>query len=60
VAAARRDGVTTVPRFVFENGVLIVGVTSTEALGDALRQASGRLRAPGQSIAGAMATAMAW
>ncbi|MBC6461996.1 DsbA family protein [Actinomadura sp. HBU206391] len=42
VAAARREGVTTVPRFVFENGELIVGVTSTEALGDALRQASGR------------------
>ncbi|HEX6359158.1 DsbA family oxidoreductase [Actinophytocola sp.] len=39
VAAARRDGVTTVPRFVFENGALIVGVTSTEALADALRQA---------------------
>ncbi|MFB4284622.1 DsbA family protein [Nonomuraea sp. MTCD27] len=42
VAAARRDGVTTVPRFVFEDGALIVGVTSTEALGDALRQARGR------------------
>ena len=42
VAAARRDGVTTVPRVVFENGPLIVGVTSTEALGDALRQARGR------------------
>jgi predicted DsbA family dithiol-disulfide isomerase len=42
VAAARREGVTTVPRFVFENGALIVGATSTEALGDALRQASGR------------------
>jgi predicted DsbA family dithiol-disulfide isomerase len=42
VAAARREGVTTVPRFVFDNGELIVGVTSTEALGDALRQASGR------------------
>jgi predicted DsbA family dithiol-disulfide isomerase len=42
VAAALREGVTTVPRFVFENGELIVGVTSTEALGDALRQASGR------------------
>ena len=42
VAAARRDGVTTVPRFVFDNGELIVGVTSTEALGDALRQAGGR------------------
>jgi predicted DsbA family dithiol-disulfide isomerase len=42
VAAARREGVTTVPRFVFGNGELIVGVTSTEALGDALRQASGR------------------
>jgi predicted DsbA family dithiol-disulfide isomerase len=37
VAAARRDGVTTVPRFVFDNGELIVGVTSTEALADALR-----------------------
>jgi predicted DsbA family dithiol-disulfide isomerase len=42
VAAARREGVTTVPRFVFGNGELIVGVTSTEALGDALRQTSGR------------------
>lgn len=42
VAAARRDGVTTVPRFVFDNGELVVGVTSTEALGDALRQAGGR------------------
>ncbi|XVQ14298.1 DsbA family oxidoreductase [Spirillospora sp. CA-255316] len=42
VAAARREGVTTVPRFVFENGELIVGVTTTEALHDALRQASGR------------------
>jgi predicted DsbA family dithiol-disulfide isomerase len=42
VAAARREGVTTVPRFVFGNGELIVGVTSTEALGDALRQASGQ------------------
>jgi predicted DsbA family dithiol-disulfide isomerase len=42
VAAARREGVTTVPRFVFENGEPIVGVTSTDALGDALRQASGR------------------
>lgn len=42
VAAARREGVTAVPRFAFENGELIVGVTSTEALGDALRQASGR------------------
>lgn len=42
VAAARREGVTTVPRFVFENGALIVGVTSTEAFGDTLRQASGR------------------
>ncbi|WP_336215467.1 DsbA family oxidoreductase [Nonomuraea sp. LPB2021202275-12-8] len=42
MAAARREGVTTVPRFVFENGELIVGVTSTEALGDALRQAGGR------------------
>jgi len=41
-AAARREGVTTVPRFVFGNGELIVGVTSTEALGDALRKASGR------------------
>jgi predicted DsbA family dithiol-disulfide isomerase len=36
-AAARQQGVTTVPRFVFGNGALIVGVTSTEALGDALR-----------------------
>jgi predicted DsbA family dithiol-disulfide isomerase len=42
VAAARREGVTTVPRFVFGNGALIVGATSTEALGAALRQASGR------------------
>lgn len=42
VAAARREGVTTVPRFVFENGVVIVGVTSTEALGEALRQAGDR------------------
>ncbi|NBE94503.1 DsbA family oxidoreductase [Nonomuraea sp. KC401] len=39
-AAARRDGVTTVPRFVFENGEVIVGATSTEALGDALRKAA--------------------
>jgi predicted DsbA family dithiol-disulfide isomerase len=38
VAAARREGVTTVPRFVFDNGALIVGVTSTEALRDALRR----------------------
>ena len=42
LAAARREGVTTVPRFVFDNGELIVGVTSTEALGDALRNAGGR------------------
>jgi predicted DsbA family dithiol-disulfide isomerase len=42
VAAARREGVTTVPRFVFGNGELIVGVTSTEALRDALRKADGR------------------
>jgi predicted DsbA family dithiol-disulfide isomerase len=42
VAAARREGITTVPRFVFENGELIVGVTSTEALRDALRKANGR------------------
>ncbi|GAA3543442.1 DsbA family oxidoreductase [Nonomuraea rosea] len=41
-AAARREGVTTVPRFAFENGELIVGVTSTEALGNALRKATGR------------------
>jgi predicted DsbA family dithiol-disulfide isomerase len=41
-AAARQQGVTTVPRFVFENGEPVVGVTSTEALGDALRQAGGR------------------
>ncbi|MET9248697.1 DsbA family oxidoreductase [Nonomuraea sp. NPDC003709] len=41
-AAARREGVTTVPRFVFEDGALIVGVTSTEAPGDALRKAGGR------------------
>jgi predicted DsbA family dithiol-disulfide isomerase len=38
VAAARREGITTVPTFVFENGEQIVGVTST----DALRQALGR------------------
>jgi predicted DsbA family dithiol-disulfide isomerase len=31
-----------VPRFVFDNGELIVGVTSAEALSDALRQAGGR------------------
>lgn len=37
VAAARRAGVTTVPTFVFENGTRIVGATSTETLGDALR-----------------------
>ena len=30
------------PGFVFGNGELIVGVTSTEALGDALGQASDR------------------
>lgn len=42
VAAARREGVTTVPRFVFENGALIVGVTSTEALRDALLKAGDR------------------
>lgn len=42
VAAARREGVATVPRFVFGNGALIVGVTSTEALRDALRKAGGR------------------
>jgi predicted DsbA family dithiol-disulfide isomerase len=42
VAAARRAGVTTVPRFVFDNGALIIGVTSTEELGDALRKAGGR------------------
>jgi predicted DsbA family dithiol-disulfide isomerase len=42
VAAARRDGVTTVPRFVFGNGELLVGATSAEALGDVLRQAGGR------------------
>ncbi|MBB4930549.1 putative DsbA family dithiol-disulfide isomerase [Lipingzhangella halophila] len=42
VAAARREGVTTVPRFAFENGELLVGVTSTQAFGDALRKASGR------------------
>jgi predicted DsbA family dithiol-disulfide isomerase len=41
LAAARREGVTTVPRFVFGNGELIIGVTSTEALRDALRQAGG-------------------
>jgi predicted DsbA family dithiol-disulfide isomerase len=42
VAAARREGVTTVPTFVFGNGVRITGVTSTDALGDALRQTGGR------------------
>jgi predicted DsbA family dithiol-disulfide isomerase len=42
VAAARREGVTTVPTFVFENGAQIVGVTSTNALADALRQAPAR------------------
>ncbi|MFG2004161.1 DsbA family protein [Spirillospora sp. NPDC048911] len=42
VAAARQAGVTTVPTFVFENGEPIVGVTSSEAIGHALRQASGR------------------
>jgi predicted DsbA family dithiol-disulfide isomerase len=42
VAAARREGVTTVPTFVFGNGEQIVGVTSTGALGGALRKASGR------------------
>jgi predicted DsbA family dithiol-disulfide isomerase len=42
VAAAQRDGVTSVPRFVFGNGEVVVGVTSTEALGDALRQAGVR------------------
>lgn len=40
MAAARREGITTVPTFVFENGELIVGVTSTETLSDALRKAS--------------------
>jgi len=39
VAAARRDGVITVPRFVFENGALVIGVTSTEALSVAIREA---------------------
>ncbi|MEV4019425.1 hypothetical protein AB0J35_53970 [Nonomuraea angiospora] len=42
MAAARREGVTTVPRFVSENGALIAGVTSTKALGDALQQAGSR------------------
>lgn len=42
VAAARREGVTTVPRFVFWNGALVVGVTSTEALADVLRRARGQ------------------
>jgi hypothetical protein len=42
MAAARREGIATLPRFVFDNGGVIVGVTSTEALGDALRKASGR------------------
>jgi predicted DsbA family dithiol-disulfide isomerase len=42
VAAARREGVTAVPTFVFENGERIVGATSTEALRDALRKAGAR------------------
>lgn len=42
VAAARREGVTTVPRFVFDNSELIVGATSTEALSEVLRKSSGR------------------
>lgn len=42
MAAARQEGVIAVPTFVFEDGEPIVGVTSTEALGDALRKASGR------------------
>lgn len=42
VAAARQEGVTTVPTFVFADGEPIVGVTSVEALGDALRRAGGR------------------
>lgn len=42
VTAVKREGVTTVPTFVFDNGEPIVGVTSTETLGDALRQAGGR------------------
>ncbi|MFC4117149.1 DsbA family oxidoreductase [Nonomuraea zeae] len=41
VAAARRAGVTTVPRFVFENGEVIVGVTGTEALGGAIVRGRG-------------------
>lgn len=41
LAAARREGVTTVPRFVFDDGELIVGATSTEALRDRLRAAGG-------------------
>jgi predicted DsbA family dithiol-disulfide isomerase len=42
VAAARQAGVTTVPKFVFENGESIVGVTSAEALGAALQTAGAR------------------
>lgn len=40
VAEARRAGITTVPTFVFGNDEVVVGVTSTEALGEALRKAS--------------------
>ncbi|WP_160150147.1 DsbA family oxidoreductase [Nonomuraea solani] len=40
VAVARREGVTTVPRFLFENGALIVGATSTDALTDTLRHST--------------------
>lgn len=46
VATAQREGVTTVPRFVFENGELIVGVTSTEAIHETLGRAQGEPSAP--------------
>ncbi|PZG18158.1 disulfide bond formation protein DsbA [Nonomuraea aridisoli] len=42
VAAARREGVTTVPRFVFDNGELVVGVTSTDTLRTTHQKAAGR------------------
>jgi predicted DsbA family dithiol-disulfide isomerase len=42
VAAARQKGITTVPRFVFDNGEVITGATDTETLRDALGRASGR------------------
>lgn len=50
VAAARREGITTVPRFVFDNGELIVGVTSTEALRWALIRCSARTNSSRSSI----------